>query len=99
MQVRIEPSAVIRKDYNYIVDVCVNTGQPVFLTKNGNGDTVALSLDAFFQRERKIELREDLVRIEKLRRGGRKDIPAGAVCAKLYEIVEKYKLLPLTEES
>ncbi len=60
---------------------------------------VALSLEAFFREEWKIRLREHLVGIEKRRRAGRKDLSAGAVCTRLYEIVEKYKYIPLTEES
>ncbi len=99
MQVFIEPSAAIRRDYNYVADLCISTGQPVFLTKNGAGDMVAVSFAAFFEKERQIGLREELVRIEKQRRAGQKDLSFGAVCARLYETVEKYKLLPLTEES
>lgn len=31
----IRPSAAIRQNYNEIADMCRKTGEPVFLTKNG----------------------------------------------------------------
>lgn len=32
------PSAAIRQNYNEIADMCRKTEEPVFLTKNGEGD-------------------------------------------------------------
>lgn len=95
----IESAATLRRDYNFIADLCRNTGQPVFLTKNGAGDLVAMSVEAFLLQDWKIDLRERLVGIEKRRRAGTKDIPAVAVRRKLCEVIEKYKFIPLTEES
>ena len=37
----IRPSAAIRQNYNEIADMCKKTEEPVFLTKNGEGDLVA----------------------------------------------------------
>ena len=34
----IRPSAAIRQNYNEIADMCRKTAEPVFLTKNGEGD-------------------------------------------------------------
>ena len=31
----IRPSAAIRQNYNEIADLCRETGEPIFLTKNG----------------------------------------------------------------
>ena len=34
----IKPSASIRQNYNDIAELCRSTGEPVYLTKNGEGD-------------------------------------------------------------
>ena len=36
----IKPSASIRQNYNDIAELCRSTGEPVYLTKNGEGDLV-----------------------------------------------------------
>ena len=38
----IRPSAAIRQNYNEIADMCRKTAEPVFLTKNGEGDLVVM---------------------------------------------------------
>jgi hypothetical protein len=38
----IRPSAAIRQNYNEIADICRKTAEPVFLTKNGEGDLVVM---------------------------------------------------------
>ena len=41
----IRPSAAIRQNYNEIADMCRKTEEPVFLTKNGEGDLVLWILE------------------------------------------------------
>ena len=48
---QIRPSAAIRQNYNEIADLCRKTSEPVFLTKNGEGDLVVMSVEAFEERE------------------------------------------------
>ena len=43
----IRPSAAIRQNYNEIADLCRKTAEPVYLTKNGEGDLVVMSIDQF----------------------------------------------------
>ena len=38
----IRPSAAIRKNYNDISNLCKTSKEPVFLTKNGEGDLVVM---------------------------------------------------------
>ena len=38
----IKPSAAIRKNYNEISELCKRSGEPVYLTKNGEGDLVVI---------------------------------------------------------
>jgi hypothetical protein len=35
---QINPSASIRQNYNEIAALCKTSGEPVYLTKNGEGD-------------------------------------------------------------
>ena len=40
----IRPSAAIRQNYNEIAEMCRKTAEPVFLTKNGEGDLVVMDI-------------------------------------------------------
>lgn len=61
---QIKPSASIRQNYNEIADLCRSTGEPVYLTKNGEGDLVVMDIDTFTRREKMLKLREELLAIE-----------------------------------
>lgn len=68
---RIKPSASIRQNYNEIADLCKSTGEPVYLTKNGEGDLVVMDIEAFARREKMLKLREELLAVEEDRLAGR----------------------------
>jgi len=69
---QIKPSAAIRQGYNEVSALCKRTKEPVYLTKNGEGDLVVMDIEAFRQREKMLELREKLVRVEEERLVGQK---------------------------
>lgn len=69
----IKPSAAIRKNYNEIADLCKATGEPVYLTKNGEGDLVVMDIGAFGRREKMLKLREELLAVEEDRLRGEPD--------------------------
>lgn len=66
----IKPSANIRQNYNEISELCKKTGEPVYLTKNGEGDLVVMDIDAFSRKEKMLKLREELISIEEDRLSG-----------------------------
>ncbi len=68
----IKPSAAIRKNYNEISELCKITGEPVYLTKNGEGDLVVMDIGSFAKRESMLRLRENLVAVEEERLNGKK---------------------------
>lgn len=68
----IKPSAAIRNNYNEISTLCKETGEPLYLTKNGEGDLVVMDIGAFARRESMLRLRENLVAVEEGRLTGRK---------------------------
>ena len=47
----IRASADIRTDYNSVIEECRQTGEPVYLTKNGQGDAVVMDIASFERRE------------------------------------------------
>jgi prevent-host-death family protein len=67
----IKPSAAIRKNYKEISELCKRSGEPVFLTKNGEGDLVVMDIEAFARRESMLRLRENLISAEEGRQGGK----------------------------
>ena len=83
MQTIIKPSATIRQNYTEIANLCKTTGEPVFLTKNGEGDLVVMDIHAFDQREKQLEFRDKQIEVEELRKSGIADIPARCASAKL----------------
>lgn len=69
--INIKPSAAIRKNYNEISKLCKQSGKPVYLTKNGEGDLVVMDIDAFVRRESMLSLRESLLVAEEERLNGK----------------------------
>jgi len=55
----IRPSSDLRNSYNEISEFCHTKGEPVFLTKNGHGDLVVMSVEDY----EKISDRLDLYRL------------------------------------
>lgn len=67
---QIKPSASIRQNYNEVAMLCKQTKEPVYLTKNGEGDLVVMDIDTFTRREKMLQLRETLVAVEEDRLAG-----------------------------
>ena len=67
----IRPSAAIRQNYNEIAEMCRKTAEPVFLTKNGEGDLVVMDIETFNRREKMLKLREEILAVEEHRIAGR----------------------------
>ena len=79
----IKPSASIRNNYNEISALCKSTGEPVYLTKNGEGDLLVMDIEAFSRREKMLALRETLLDIERDRINGAKYYSVDEVDAEL----------------
>ena len=86
---KIKPSAAIRKNYNEISEMCKRFGEPVFLTKNGEGDLVVMDMDTYARRESMLQLRESLVLAEESRLRGDKGYTAEEVSAMMREAVKE----------
>lgn len=86
---KIKPSAAIRQNYNEIAALCKSTGEPVFLTKNGEGDLVVMDIDTYVRREKMLRLREELLAVEEDRMAGRPGLTPEELNIYLEDIIEE----------
>ncbi len=66
----IKPSTALRNDYGMISDLAHQEDAPIYITKNGEGDLVVMSIDAFERREEVLKLRARLAAAEQSRLSG-----------------------------
>ena len=85
----IRPSAAIRQNYNEIAELCHKTAEPVYLTKNGEGDLVVMDIESFTRREKMLSLQEKLLDIERARIGGAKYYSLDEIDEELSSIIEE----------
>jgi prevent-host-death family protein len=70
----IKPSASLRNDYQGISKMARDTKEPIFITKNGEGDLVVMNIEAFERREQVLKLRAKVLQAEQERIEGAKTI-------------------------
>ena len=87
----IKPSAAIRQNYNEIASICKTTGEPVYLTKNGEGDLVVMDIDAFTRREKMLKLREELLTVEEERLHGEPDYTVDEVASMMEQAIREVR--------
>ncbi len=85
----IRPSAAIRQNYKEIAEQCRKTGEPVFLTKNGEGDLVVMDIETYNRREKMLKLREELLAVEEDRMNGNKGYSVEEVAAMMRSVIQE----------
>lgn len=60
----IRPISDLRNSANEISDLCKSTREPVYITKNGTGDMVIMSIETYERREAQLELYAKLAEAE-----------------------------------
>jgi prevent-host-death family protein len=60
----IRPISDLRNHANEISDFCRREGEPVFITKNGTGDMVVMSIEMYEQQKALLELYSKLAEAE-----------------------------------
>jgi len=76
MRTIIKSSSELRKNYNSIAEICRTTKTPVFLTRNGAGDTVLMDVETYNKREDDLITAERLLSAERARLQGVKGFTA-----------------------
>ncbi len=66
----IKSSTALRNDYGTISDLAHEEAEPIYITRNGEGDLVVMSIEAFEQREETLKLRAKLEAAEAGRLSG-----------------------------
>lgn len=69
----IMASADIRLKYNEVVEKCKESGQPIYLTKNGQGELVVMDIASFEKREQELRVQELVLEALSARLAGEKD--------------------------
>ena len=85
----IRPSASIRQNYNDIAEMCRKTKEPIFLTKNGEGDLVVMDIETYNRREEMLKLREELLSVEEARVNGDNRYSVDEVIAAMNAVIEE----------
>lgn len=85
----IRPSAAIRQNYNEVADMCRKTHEPVFLTKNGEGDLVVMDIETYNRREMMLKLREELLLVEEERMRGSNGYSVDEVVSMMQDAVKE----------
>ena len=64
MMPNIRPVSDLRNNFKQISEVCHKEGEPVFLTKNGRGDMVVMSIAQYEKQQALLELYKKLGKAE-----------------------------------
>lgn len=83
----IIPLTSLRNRYNEISEKCKQTGEPIYLTKNGRGELVIMSLEAYEKQLTLLRLKERLLDIELEQKSGTKSYSLDELDSALGKIV------------
>ena len=81
----IKASTTLRNDYNAVSNIAKETNEPIYITKNGEGDMVLMNIEAFERREQILQMRAKILQAEQERLSGTKTYSLDEVQAMLEE--------------
>lgn len=81
----IKASASLRNDYVAISNLAKETKEPIYITKNGEGDIVLMDINAFEKREQVLKLRVRVLQAEEERINGANTISVAEARKRLRE--------------
>jgi PHD/YefM family antitoxin component YafN of YafNO toxin-antitoxin module len=60
----IKSSAELRNNYRKVADFCKASGETVFLTNNGEGELVVMSINTYNEQRTRLKIEKELLRLE-----------------------------------
>ena len=75
----IKPSTLLRNNYSTVSTMVHESAEPMYITRNGEGDTVIMSIEAFEAREQMLRHRAEILEAELNRLTGAKSYTKEAV--------------------
>lgn len=81
-------STRLRNDYNHVSALCHESGEPVYVTKNGEGDTVLMSVSAYEIMVERTTLALGILEAERRRLAGEPGYTLSDVAGEMKKIVD-----------
>ncbi|MDR1953275.1 MAG: type II toxin-antitoxin system Phd/YefM family antitoxin [Clostridiales Family XIII bacterium] len=81
----IKPSTLLRNDYGAVSNMIHESPEPIYITRNGEGDAVIMSIEAYESREAQLRHRAEVLEAELNRLAGGKSYSAADVRKHLKE--------------
>lgn len=85
----IKSSTSLRNEYGKISNLAHEKQEPIYITKNGEGDLVVMSIDAFEKREEIIKLNAKIDLAEQSRNAGESTCTLGQSKERLEKLYEQ----------
>ncbi|EOS61407.1 MULTISPECIES: type II toxin-antitoxin system Phd/YefM family antitoxin [unclassified Anaerotruncus] len=85
----IKSSTTLRNDYDSLVKLSKESGEPIYITRNGEGEMIFLSIEDYEKREAELKLLEQLLTAERNRLAGAPTYTTGQVRAELEDLYEQ----------
>ena len=89
---QIKSSTTLRNNYGDISSLAHQTQEPIFITKNGEGDLVVMSVEAYEERDKVLKHREAVLEAELSRLSGEPTFTIDEMKNRLKEIYTNAKI-------
>ncbi len=85
----IKSSSALRNDYDNLVKLSREKNEPIYITRNGEGEMVFLPIEAYEKREAELKLLQKLLTAERNRLAGTPTHTTQSVRAELEDIYDE----------
>jgi len=68
---KILSSAELRNNYRKVADECIESGEPTYITNNGEGELVVMSIQSYKEEQTRLKIKKELLRIQAEKAAGK----------------------------